>query len=329
MRVAVFSTKPYDKVYLTQFNQNPDIDLQFFDNGLNNQTTALAEGYTAVCVFVNDVLDDTVLSDLSKHGVKHVALRCAGFNNVNLAKAKELNISVSRVPAYSPQAVAEHAVALILTLNRKLHKAYNRVRENNFSLHGLLGFNLYGKTVGVIGTGNIGEAFVNIMLGFGCQVKCYDPIPKQHLIERGAEYVSLDVLFKQGQIISLHCPLNASTTHLINSQSIEQMQDGVMLINTSRGGLIDSKAIIQALKKGRIGYLGLDVYEMEADLFFEDHSAAIIQDDVFERLASFPNVLITGHQGFFTHEAMQQIAQITLGNLQAVQQNRQIEARFL
>ena len=329
MRIAVFSSKSYDREFLSEFNHFDNLELQFFDASLNPQTSALAAGFDAVCVFVNDVLNQAVLNDLSNQGIRHIALRCAGFNNVDLACAHQLGMSVSRVPAYSPEAVAEHTIALILTLNRKLHKAYNRVRENNFSLHGLMGFNLHGKTVGVIGTGKIGQCVINILLGFGCRILCYDPYPEPRVSQQGAQYVALDELLSQADIISLHCPLTQDNHHLINADSIERMKDKVMLINTSRGALIDSKAIIKGLKSAKIGAIGLDVYEMESELFFEDRSDAIMQDDVFDRLASFPNVLITGHQGFFTREALQQIAQTSLHNLYAVSQGQQIAETFL
>jgi D-lactate dehydrogenase len=329
MRIAVFSSKSYDREFLTKFNHFDELELHFFDASLQPETMSLAYGFDAVCVFVNDMLNEKVLTALSENGVIHIALRCAGFNNVDLNGAKKLGLSVSRVPAYSPEAVAEHTIALIMTLNRKLHKAYNRVRENNFSLAGLMGFNLHGKTVGVIGTGKIGRCFINILQGFGCKVVCYDPYPNQRVIEQGAHYVELEPLLNESDIISLHCPLNPQNQHMINHNTIAQMKDKVMLINTSRGGLVDSKAIIGGLKSGKIGSIGLDVYEMESELFFEDRSETIMQDDVFDRLVSFPNVLITGHQGFFTQEALQQIAQISLNNLHAVSQGREISDTFL
>ena len=329
MRIAVFSSKSYDREFLSEFNQFDNLHLQFFETSLHPQTAALAAGFEAVCVFVNDVLNEAVLVELQQHGVRHIALRCAGFNNVDLACANKLGITVSRVPAYSPEAVAEHTIALILTLNRKLHKAYNRVRENNFSLRGLMGFNLHGKTVGVIGTGKIGQCVINILHGFGCRVVCYDPYPEPRVMQQGASYVELEELLSQSDIISLHCPLTQQNQHMINAHSISKMKDKVMLVNTSRGGLIDSKAIIQGLKSAKIGAIGLDVYEMESELFFEDRSDAIMQDDVFDRLSSFPNVLITGHQVFFTREALQQIAQTSLHNLYAVSQGQRLNDTFL
>lgn len=314
-RVAVFSTQAYDEKSFAHSLEKEDLQLHFLPAPLTQETAALATGHDAVCVFVNDVVDSTVLDKLAEHGVNHIALRCAGYNNVDLAHAASLGIAVSHVPAYSPEAVAEHAVALMLTLNRRMHKAYNRVREGNFDLNGLLGFTLHGKTVGVVGTGHIGAATAKILLGFGCKVLCFDPYPNASLIASGVNYVEMDELFAQSHVISLHCPLNEQSHHMINRDSLAKMRDGVMLINTSRGGLIDTKAIIDALKQHKIGYLGLDVYEMESELFFKDHSFEIIQDDVFERLQTFHNVLITGHQGFFTHEALSQIAHTTFTNI--------------
>lgn len=280
-------------------------------------TVNLTKGYDAVCVFVNDRLNAEVIAALKQNDVKLIALRCAGFNNVDLEAAKQHGIKVVRVPAYSPHAVAEHAVALILTLNRKTHKAYNRVREGNFSLERLTGFDLYGKTVGAIGTGKIGQVFCNIMLGFGCRVLAFDLMEDKELASKGVEYLPLMDLLQQSDVISLHCPLNDQTRHIINKETIPMMKEGAMLINTSRGGLIDTVDVIEGLKSGRIGYVGLDVYEQEEKLFFKDLSENIIQDDLIMRLLSFPNVLITSHQGFFTEEALVQIAQTTLDNIDA------------
>ncbi|MEP7108733.1 MAG: 2-hydroxyacid dehydrogenase [Ferruginibacter sp.] len=313
MKIAFFSTKSYDREFFDR--QLTKHEIIYFEARLNQQTVNLATGCTAVCVFVNDKLNATVFSELKKAGVLLVALRCAGFNNVDLAAAKENGISVVRVPDYSPYAVAEHAVALILTLNRKTHKAYNRVREGNFSLERLIGFDLHGKTVGVIGTGKIGQVFCDIMLGFGCKVLAFDLVAHQPTAAKGVEYLSLLEIFQQADIISLHCPLNEQTRHIINDQTIAMMKEGVMLINTSRGALIDTIPVIGALKTRRIGYLGLDVYEQEEKLFFNDLSENIIQDDDIMRLLSFPNVLITSHQGFFTEEALTQIARITMANV--------------
>lgn len=315
MKIAFFSTKSYDRQFFDKYVSTHEII--YFEAPLNEQTANLATGCNAVCVFVNDKLTGTVIAELKKSGIKLIALRCAGFNNVDLAAAKANDMKVVRVPAYSPHAVAEHAVALILTLNRKTHKAYNRVREGNFSLERLTGFDLYGKTAGVIGTGKIGEVFCEIMLGFGCRVLAFDLMENKELAAKGVQYLPLLEVFQQADIISLHCPLNEQTKHIINGQTLRTMKEGVMLINTSRGGLIDTMSVIHALKTGRIGYLGLDVYEQEEKLFFNDLSENIIQDDVIMRLLSFPNVLITSHQGFFTEEALIQIAETTLENIDA------------
>ena len=315
MNAAFFSTKKYDQDFFNSINTDFNHKLTFFETALNKHTASLTKDYNAVCVFVNDDLNAATIEKLAKNGVQLIALRCAGFNNVDLKAAAEKNIKVVRVPAYSPQAVAEHAVALILTLNRKTHKAYNRVRENNFSLEKLTGFNLYGKTVGVIGTGIIGQCFAKIMLGFGCKVLAYDIKPNEELKSSGVEYVELEKLLKASDIISLHCPLNEHTHHLIDGNAFEKMKDGAMLINTGRGALIDTSAVVEALKSEKLGYLGIDVYEQESGLFFNDLSETVNKDDDFLRLMSFPNVLITGHQGFFTKEALEQIAQVTLQNL--------------
>ena len=313
MKIAFFSTKSYDREFFSRYVTTHE--LIYFETPLNEQTANLAAGCNAVCVFVNDKLNSAVIGQLKTIGIKLIALRCAGFNNVDLESAKVNGIKVARVPAYSPHAVAEHAVALMLTLNRKTHKAYNRVREGNFSLERLTGFDLYEKTVGVIGTGKIGQAFCNIMLGFGCKVLAFDLIANKDVMAKGVDYVPLMDVLMHSDIISLHCPLNEQTKHIINEQTIAMMKEGLMLINTSRGALIDTAAIIESLKNGKIGYLGLDVYEQEEKLFFKDLSESIIQDDVIMRLLSFPNVLITSHQGFFTEEALTQIAQTTLENI--------------
>ncbi len=313
MKIVFFSTQPYDKTFFTQFNTE-NYDLVFLETPLDDQTVELAAGAAAVCAFVNDKITASVFEKLAGHGIKIVALRCAGFNNVDLEAAKLNGIRVCRVPAYSPEAVAEHAVAMLLTLNRKTHKAYNRVREQNFSLHGLLGYNIHGKTIGVIGTGNIGKAFAKIMLGFGCRVLAFDIIANKDLEAIGVEYHPLMEVLK-ADIVSLHCPLNEQTKHLMNETTFAMMKKGAVLINTSRGGLIDTKAVIKALKTGQIGALGIDVYEQEEKLFFRDLSEDIIQDDTIQRLMSFPNVLITAHQAFFTDEALTQIANITFTNI--------------
>lgn len=315
LQVTVYSTQPYDAEFLRQAAVE-GIRWHFVSEALNLQTATFAAGSQAVCVFVNDDLSAAVLQALHQLGVGFVALRCAGFNNVDIDAANRLGIRVARVPAYSPEAVAEHCVAMMLCLNRKLHKAYNRVRDDNFSLNGLIGFNLAGKTVGLIGTGRIGAATARILHGFGMQILCYDPKPQSALLPPSARYVDLAQLYRDSDIISLHCPLTPDSHHLINATSLAQMKNGVMLINTSRGGLIDTKAVITALKSQKIGLLGLDVYEQEADLFFKDLSDQLISDEVFQRLLTFPNVLITGHQAFLTREALTQISQTTVRNLQ-------------
>ncbi|MBP7346202.1 MAG: 2-hydroxyacid dehydrogenase [Sediminibacterium sp.] len=322
MKLVFFSAQPYDKSFFTQFNQNKH-ELVFIDFPLSEQTAELAAGADAVCVFVNDKVTAGVIQKLATGKTKIIALRCAGFNNVDIEAAKAAGIRVCRVPAYSPEAVAEHAVAMLLTLNRKTHKAYNRVREQNFSLQGLLGFNLHGKTIGVIGTGNIGKAFCKIMLGFGCKVVAFDLIANKEMELDGVVYQPLmDVL--KADIISLHCPLNEQTKHLINKDTIALMKPGVVLINTSRGGLINTHDTIKALKSGQISALGIDVYEQEEKLFFRNLSEDIIQDDEIQRLMSFPNVLITAHQAFFTQEAMEQIATTTLNNIQLLSENAKL-----
>ncbi|WP_428664716.1 2-hydroxyacid dehydrogenase [Runella sp.] len=313
MKISFFSSKSYDRTYFNRYNTTHQ--LKFFDTSLNLESVNLLTDSQAVCVFVNDRLSAEVIAQLALKNIKIIALRCAGFNNVDLQAAQSHGIAVVRVPAYSPHAVAEHAVALIMTLNRKTHKAYNRVREGNFSLERLTGFDIFGKTVGVIGTGKIGEAFAKIMKGFGCRVLAYDVQPNAQLEALDIKYVPLQELFSASDIVSLHCPLMPQTNRLINAETLQQMKPNAMLINTSRGGLVDTGAVIKALKSGHLGYLGIDVYEQEADLFFNDFSESIIQDDVLMRLMSFPNVLITSHQGFFTEEALCQIAQVTFQNL--------------
>jgi len=315
MKVVFFSTQPYDIQFFNLYKDDFGFELVYFESALTKKTAALAENAEAVCVFVNDKLTSEVIDLLALQGVKIIALRCAGFNNVDLEAAKRNGIKVCRVPAYSPEAVAEHAVAMLLTLNRKTHKAYNRVREQNFSLHGLLGFDVHNKSVGVVGTGNIGKAFCKIMLSFGCKVSAFDIIANRDLEAIGVEFKPLQEVL-ECDIISLHCPLNDQTKHIINDSTIAMMKKGVMLLNTSRGGLIDTKAVIQALKSGQIGYLGIDVYEQEEKLFFRDLSSDIIQDDLIQRLMSFPNVLITAHQAFFTEDALSQISTTTLKNIQ-------------
>jgi D-lactate dehydrogenase len=325
MKVAFFSTKPYDQKSFEATNQGIGHDLTFFESRLNPKTAALAEGFPAVCVFINDDLGETTLRTIASTGTRLIALRCAGFNNVDLDVAKELDMTVVRVPAYSPYAVAEHAVGLILMLNRKLYRAYNRVRDDNFALNGLLGFDVHGKTVGVVGTGKIGQCFAQIMHGFGCKLLAYDVHQNSSCLEIGVEYVDLPDLLAQSNIISLHCPLLPATQYLINAESLKRVQPGTMLINTSRGGLVNTRAVIDALKSGHLGYFGTDVYEEEESLFFEDLSGTVIQDDTFQLLQSFPNVVITAHQAFFTEEALGNIAQTTLANISEVEAGKPCE----
>jgi D-lactate dehydrogenase len=319
VKVAVYSTKSYDERYLSEANVAYGHELVFLEARLVLNTVPLATGCQAVCAFVNDTLDREVLELLAADGISLVALRSAGFNHIDLRAASELGITVVRVPAYSPHAVAEHAVGLILALNRGIHRAHNRVREGNFSIAGLLGFDLHGKTVGVVGTGLIGTEFARIMTGFGCAVLAFDPRPNDECLELGVRYVPLDALLAESDIVALHCPLTPETHHLIDDTAIARMKDGAMLVNTSRGALIDTQAVIDGLKSGKIGHLGLDVYEEEGDLFFEDLSDEVITDDVFSRLLTLPNVLITGHQAFFTEEALRQIASTTLANITAIE----------
>jgi D-lactate dehydrogenase len=316
MQVTVFSTKPYDRRFLTAANAAAGHELTFLEERLNRHTAVLEENSPAVCLFVNDDVGGEVLAGLADRGCRLVALRCAGFNNVDLRRAGQLGIKVARVPAYSPYAVAEHALAMILALNRKIHRAYNRVREGNFSLEGLLGFDLHGKTAGIVGTGKIGSILGRTLAAMGCRVLGYDLFPAAQFAEFG-RYTVLDELLAESDIVSLHCPLTPQTQYVINADSIARMKRGVMLINTSRGGLIDTAAVIRGLKEGHIGYLGLDVYEQEADLFFENLSETIIQDDHFQRLLTFPNVLITGHQAYFTDTALRNIADTTIANITA------------
>ena len=317
MRTILFSSQTYDRDSFTAAVQPESVQLHFQPARLSLDTAALAHGYEVVCPFINDDLSAPVLEQLADGGTQLIALRSAGFNHVDLPAAKRLGLSVVRVPAYSPHAVAEHAVALILALNRRLHRAYNRTREGDFTLHGLTGFDLVGKTVGVVGTGQIGATFGKIMAGFGCKLLCFDPYPNAQLLALGAQYVSLPELLAGSHIISLHCPLTADNKHLINSQSLATLKHGAMLINTGRGALVNTPALIEALKSGQLGYLGLDVYEEEAQLFFEDRSDLPLQDDVLARLLTFPNVIITAHQAFLTREALSAIAGTTLDNIAA------------
>lgn len=318
MRTAVFSARPYDRQYLDEANLSSAgrqaFDLVYFEAALGPDTAALAQGCQAVCVFVNDRLDSATLESVHAFGVRAVLLRCAGFNNVDVAAAARLGLFVARVPAYSPEAVAEHTLALIMTLNRQTHRAYNRVREGNFMLEGLLGSTLHGKTVGIIGTGKIGLATARILHGMGCTVLGCDPSPSSQFGDLG-QMVPLDELLARSKIVSLHCPLTDESYHMIDAAALSKMSSGAMLVNTSRGALIDTGAVINALKSRHLGQLALDVYEQESALFFRDRSGQIIDDDVFQRLLTFPNVLITGHQGFFTVEALQEISAATLENL--------------
>lgn len=315
MRTILFSSQNYDRESFLDAQLPAGIELQFQAARLSLDTATLAERHEVVCAFINDDLSAPVLEQLAAGGTRLIALRSAGYNHVDLPAAQRLGLDVVRVPAYSPHAVAEHAVALILALNRRLHRAYNRTREGDFTLHGLTGFDLVGKTVGIVGTGQIGATFARIMAGFGCQLLAYDPFPNPAVEALGARYLDLPELLAQSQIISLHCPLTEASRYLINQQSLAHMQPGAMLINTGRGGLVDTPALIEALKSGQLGYLGLDVYEEEARLFFEDRSDLPLQDDVLARLLTFPNVIVTAHQAFLTREALAAIAETTLHNI--------------
>jgi D-lactate dehydrogenase len=314
MKVGVFSTKYYEREYLDKANAGGKHALVYFDALLNEASTNLTIGFDAVSILLADTINEKVIGQLAVNGIRLICLRSAGFDNVDVKAAAKKNIKLLRVPAYSPQAIAEHAAALILTLDRKTYKAYNRVRENNFSLNNLMGFNLSGKTVGIVGTGKIGRAFCNIMLGFGCTVIAYDVKESDALKEKGIAYKSFDELLQLSDIISIHCPLTADTQHLFSSAAFAKMKKGAMLINTSRGAVINTADAVAALKTAQLGYLGIDVYEGEENLFFKDLSGTIIQDDLIERLMSFNNVLITPHQAFFTKEAVEQIALITIQN---------------
>ena len=316
MRIVFFSTQAYDRESFLAFPKPQNAEFIFQQPKLTTDTAVLAAGAEVVCAFINDDLSAPVLEKLASGGTKLIALRSAGYNHIDLETAQKLGLAVARVPSYSPHAIAEHTVALILALNRHLTRAYNRTREGDFSLRGLTGFDLANKTVGVIGTGQIGAAFARIMAGFGCKVLAYDPYPNPEVIALGARYLDLDSLLSQSHIVSLHCPLSPATHHLINANSLAHMRRGSMLINTSRGALVDTPAVIDALKSGHLGYLGLDVYEEEADLFFEDLSDFPLQDDVLARLLTFPNVIITAHQAFLTREALDAIASTTLSNIE-------------
>jgi D-lactate dehydrogenase len=325
MRIAVFSAKPYDREFLAAANRAHGRELVFLEPRLVPETAALAAGVPAVSAFVHDRLDRPVLEVLAGGGTRLVALRSAGFNNVDLDAAAALGLAVMRVPAYSPHAVAEHTVGLMLALDRRIHRAYVRVREGNFSLDGLLGFDLAGRTAGIVGTGRIGALVARILAGFGCRLLAHDPSPSAECGRLGVRYVPLPELFAAADVITLHCPLVPATHHLIDAAALARMRDGVMLVNTGRGALVDTRAVIRALKSGRIGLLGLDVYEEEEGLFFEDLSSLVLQDDALARLLTFPNVLITAHQGFFTREALQAIAETTLANVSAFAEGRASE----
>lgn len=323
MRIAVFSTKAYDKESF-EAHKKENLEFYYLEVPLNPGTAHYAEGFEAVSAFVNDDLGSATLEILAQGGTKIIALRCAGYNNVDLDAAKELGIKVVRVPAYSPYAVAEHTIGMMMALNRKFHRAYNRVREGNFTLNGLQGFDFYGKTIGIIGAGKIGLLVAERMKAFGCRVLVYDPYLCESCPDQGFEQVELDELYQESHIISLHCPLTKETHQMINHESIAKMRDGVMIINTGRGALINTKSVIDGLKSRKIGYLGLDVYEEEGPLFFEDRSNDIIEDDVFERLMTFHNVLVTGHQAYFTVEALNEISQVTLQNLLDYKQGKEL-----
>ena len=315
MKIAVFSAKRYDREFLSAANASAGHQLRFFDAPLDPESVALASGHDAVCIFVNDIADAAVIEALAGGGTRLVALRCTGFNNVDMQAAAQFDIKVVRVVTYSPYSVAEHALALLQAINRKIHRAYNRTRDSNFSLDGLMGFDLHGKTVAVVGTGKIGRVFARIMLGFGCQVLGYDKYPSPEFEALGARYVAPEEIGAKADIISLHCPLTPETHHIINKDTLARTKRGALLINTSRGGLIDTEAAIEALKSGQLGGLALDVYEQEADLFFRDLSSTVVSDDMFQRLLSFPNVIVTGHQAFFTQEAITTICETTINSV--------------
>lgn len=329
MRIAFFSAHRFDRPFFDEANRAHGHDLRYFESRLTTDTAALASQFPAVCAFVNDHLDAAVLDTLAAGGTRMIALRSAGFNNVDIARARELGLTVARVPAYSPYAVAEHSVALMLSLNRKTHRAYHRVREGNFALDGLLGFDLHGRVAGIIGTGKIGTCVARILHGFGCRLLACDPVPNDECLALGVRYVTLDEMWPQADVITLHSPLTPATRHMIDAAALARMKNGVMIINTGRGALIDTRAAIDGLKSGRIGYLGLDVYEEEEALFFEDRSSDVLQDDVFARLLTFPNVIVTAHQAFFTREALQAIAETTLDNVTAFAAGRRSGAEIL
>jgi D-lactate dehydrogenase len=322
MRIAFFSTHGFDREFFDAANRQHGHDIQYLEARLTAATSALATGAPAVCAFVNDDLHEQVLHALHVSGVRLLALRSAGFNHVDLPKALALGLTVARVPAYSPYAVAEHTIAMMLSLNRKMHRAHARVREGNFALDGLLGFDMHGRTVGIVGTGRIGTVVARILSGFGCRILAYDVHVSPECADLGVHYLSLADVWAQSDVVSLHAPLTADTRHLVDAAAIAQMKPGVMILNTSRGALVDTGALIEGLKSGHIGYVGLDVYEEEEHLFFRDLSAQVIQDDVFARLLTFPNVLVTAHQGFFTREALRAISETTLANVSAFERGQ-------
>src|SRR5688572_10634932 len=322
MRIAFFSTHAFDREFFDKANRPHGHDIQYLEARLTPATSALATGAPAVCAFVNDDLHEQVLNALHASGVRLIALRSAGFNHVDLPRALALGLTVARVPAYSPHAVAEHTVAMMMSLNRNIHRAHARVREGNFALDGLLGFDMHGRTVGLLGTGKIGTVVARILTGFGCRVFAYDVAPNPEAATLGVRYCPLEELWTESDIVSLHAPLTDATRHIVDAQAIAQMKAGVMIVNTSRGALVDTAALIDGLKSGHIGHVGLDVYEEEEQLFFRDLSTQVIQDDVFARLLTFPNVLITAHQGFFTREALRAISETTLANVSAFEQGR-------
>ena len=317
MKIAFFDAKPYDKESFEKISRSFGAEITYFETKLNEDTVSLATGYDAVCVFVNDTVNSVVIDELCKDGVKIIALRCAGFNNVDMSYACG-KIHVVRVPAYSPYAVAEHSMALLLTSVRRIHKAYIRTRDFNFSLNNMMGFDLHGKTVGVVGTGKIGRCFINICKGFGMNVIAFDKFPADDLIDAGVKYVSMDEMFRESDIISLHCPLTEETYHIIDEKSIEKCKKGVVIINTSRGALVDAQALLEEIKSRKVGAACLDVYEEESDLFFEDFSGHILEDDILARLISMPNVIVTSHQAFLTAEALENIAETTLSNVKEI-----------
>lgn len=315
MKVAVFSSKKFDQTSFEQVNKTYHHDIHYFDFRLSEQTAKIADGFDVVCAFVNDDLSAPVIQQLEKNGTRLIAMRCAGFDRIDLAAAKQANVQVVRVPAYSPEAIAEHTVGLMLSLNRRIHRAYQRTREANFSLEGLTGFNFHGKTVGIIGTGRIGLATARILNGLGMNILCHDPYVNPQMEALGGKYVTLEAIYEQADVITLHCPHSPENHHLLNAVSFNKMKDGVMIINTSRGQLLNSSDAIEGLKTGKIGALGLDVYENEKELFFEDKSNDVIQDDVFRRLSACHNVLFTGHQAYLTEEALVNIADTTFNNI--------------